>query len=59
MAKTEKATTPPHVVIIHLDLGIGGAESLVLNLAKATLPADHDVYTTDNEGEFLPCLGHI
>jgi len=46
-------TTPPHVVIIHLDLGIGGAESLVLNLAKATLPADSDVYTTDNgEGEF-------
>ncbi|KAL3794560.1 hypothetical protein HJC23_008016 [Cyclotella cryptica] len=27
-----------HVVFIHLDLGIGGAESLVLNLAKATLP---------------------
>ncbi|KAL7438213.1 hypothetical protein ACHAXM_006087 [Skeletonema potamos] len=28
---------PPVVVFIHLDLGIGGAESLVLNLAKATL----------------------
>ena len=26
-----------NVVFIHLDLGIGGAESLVLNLAKATL----------------------
>ena len=32
----------PHVVFIHLDLGIGGAESLVLNLAKATLSQDHD-----------------
>ena len=30
-------TNDPHVVFIHLDLGIGGAESLVLNLAKATL----------------------
>ncbi|KAL7514110.1 hypothetical protein ACHAXN_011337 [Cyclotella atomus] len=29
-----------HVVFIHLDLGIGGAESLVLNLAKATLPIE-------------------
>jgi glycosyltransferase involved in cell wall biosynthesis len=28
-----------HVVFIHLDLGIGGAESLILNLAKATLPS--------------------
>jgi len=36
------AMTNPHVVFIHLDLGIGGAESLVLNLAKATLPHDHD-----------------
>lgn len=33
------AMTNPHVVFIHLDLGIGGAESLVLNLAKATLPS--------------------
>jgi alpha-1,3/alpha-1,6-mannosyltransferase len=30
-------TKPLVVVFIHLDLGIGGAESLVLNLAKATL----------------------
>lgn len=33
--------TTTHVVFIHLDLGIGGAESLVLNLAKATLESDH------------------
>jgi glycosyltransferase involved in cell wall biosynthesis len=32
----------PHVVFIHLDLGIGGAESLVLNLAKATLHPNHE-----------------
>ncbi|KAL7539109.1 hypothetical protein ACHAXR_009036 [Thalassiosira sp. AJA248-18] len=31
----------PHVVFIHLDLGIGGAESLVINLAKANLRRDH------------------
>jgi glycosyltransferase involved in cell wall biosynthesis len=30
-------TNKPAVVFIHLDLGIGGAESLVLNFAKATL----------------------
>ena len=34
--------TNTHVVFIHLDLGIGGAESLILNLAKATLPDDDD-----------------
>ena len=33
--------TTTHVVFIHLDLGIGGAESLVLNLAKATSESDH------------------
>jgi alpha-1,3/alpha-1,6-mannosyltransferase len=33
-------STMTHVVFIHLDLGIGGAESLVLNLAKATLPVE-------------------
>ena len=31
-----------NVVFIHLDLGIGGAESLVLNLAKATLQSNDD-----------------
>ena len=32
-----------HVVFLHLDLGIGGAESLVLNLAKATLPSQENL----------------
>jgi alpha-1,3/alpha-1,6-mannosyltransferase len=36
------ANANTHVVFIHLDLGIGGAESLVLNLAKATLHPNHD-----------------
>ena len=31
-----------NIVFIHLDLGIGGAESLVINLAKATLQDGHD-----------------
>ncbi|KAL7532273.1 hypothetical protein ACHAWF_004070 [Thalassiosira exigua] len=41
----------PHVVFIHLDLGIGGAESLVLNLAKATLPRDFGTEGNDNQFE--------
>ena len=32
------------IVFIHLDLGIGGAEQLVLNLASASLQAGHDVH---------------
>lgn len=42
--------TLPHIVFIHLDLGIGGAESLVLNLAKATLPSDHDDLLAHDDG---------
>jgi len=34
---------PLQVVFVHLDLGIGGAEQLVLSLAKASLDAGHDV----------------
>ena len=41
------ASNNTHVVFIHLDLGIGGAESLVLNLAKATLPDDDDAASVD------------
>jgi len=37
-----------HVVFIHLDLGIGGAESLVINLAKATLPSNNKDTNNDN-----------
>ncbi|ACI64913.1 hypothetical protein THAPS_263193, partial [Thalassiosira pseudonana CCMP1335] len=40
----------PHVVFIHLDLGIGGAESLVLNLAKATLPPNFADQHDDDDG---------
>mmetsp|Transcript_2986 Transcript_2986/g.4600 ORF Transcript_2986/g.4600 Transcript_2986/m.4600 type:complete len:570 (-) Transcript_2986:393-2102(-) len=44
-------TKQPLVVFIHLDLGIGGAESLVLNLAKATLPSpdSNNNSATNNE----------
>jgi glycosyltransferase involved in cell wall biosynthesis len=35
--------SPYQVVFVHLDLGIGGAEQLVLSLAKASLQAGHDV----------------
>ncbi|KAL3808878.1 hypothetical protein ACHAXA_010933 [Cyclostephanos tholiformis] len=42
VSNTTSIANNPHVVFIHLDLGIGGAESLVLNLAKATLHPDHD-----------------
>ena len=36
---TEQTTTtkPLHIVLIHLDLGIGGAEQLMLNLALASI----------------------
>lgn len=37
-----------HVVFIHLDLGIGGAESLVINLAKATLPNNNNINNDDS-----------
>jgi len=36
-------TTPIKVVFIHLDLGIGGAEQLVLSLAGASQAAGHNV----------------
>lgn len=34
----EKSKNPLHIVFLHLDLGIGGAEQLVVNLALASLP---------------------
>lgn len=39
---------PTHVVFIHLDLGIGGAEQLVIQLAKASRDLGHtvDIVTT-------------
>lgn len=40
---TPPPNSPFQVVFVHLDLGIGGAEQLVLSLAKASLQAGHDV----------------
>lgn len=37
---------PLHVIFIHLDLGIGGAEQLMINLALATLPHKVSIFTT-------------
>lgn len=46
----EESTTssPLHVVFVHLDLGIGGAEQLVLQLARASRDLGHkvDIVTT-------------
>ncbi len=36
--KRKKCEKPLHIVFLHLDLGIGGAEQLVINLALASLP---------------------
>ena len=38
------SSPPLQVIFVHLDLGIGGAEQLVLSLAKASLDAGHDVH---------------
>lgn len=37
------STRPLHVVFVHLDLGIGGAEQLVLQLANASQQAGHEL----------------
>jgi alpha-1,3/alpha-1,6-mannosyltransferase len=39
----KQSNKPLKIVFIHLDLGIGGAEQLVLNLAGASLTAGHHV----------------
>lgn len=35
-----------HIVFIHLDLGIGGAEQLIINLGLASLPNKVSIFTT-------------
>ncbi len=48
MSVTTDNGNPVHVVYIHLDLGIGGAEQLVIQLAKASRDLGHkvDIVTT-------------
>lgn len=54
------APSNTHVVFIHLDLGIGGAESLVLNLAKATLlPEDASSSSTSATADTASSIGSI
>ena len=43
MYVTNEGDNPVHVVFIHLDLGIGGAEQLVIQLAKASRDLGHEV----------------
>lgn len=49
-------TKPLHVIFLHLDLGIGGAEQLVVNLALASLPPSQDDdngHDDDDDKEYL------
>jgi alpha-1,3/alpha-1,6-mannosyltransferase len=47
-APAQAPVEPLHVVFVHLDLGIGGAEQLVIQLAKASLDLGYrvDIVTT-------------
>ena len=47
-APAQAPTAPIHVVFVHLDLGIGGAEQLVIQLAKASQDLGYrvDIVTT-------------
>ncbi|KAL7430865.1 hypothetical protein ACHAXH_006794 [Discostella pseudostelligera] len=53
------APSNTHVVFIHLDLGIGGAESLVLNLAKATLLPDDASSSSTSAADTASSIGSI
>ena len=47
------------IVFIHLDLGIGGAEQLVLNLAGASQSAGHDVTIVTSRCEQDHCFSPV
>ena len=47
------------VVFIHLDLGIGGAEQLVLNLAGASQSAGHNVTIVTSRCEQDHCFSSV
>ena len=47
------------VVFIHLDLGIGGAEQLVLNLAAASQDAGHDVTIVTSRCSQNHCFSQV
>ena len=45
---------PLHIVFLHLDLGIGGAEQLIVNLALASLPrGEENDNQDDNDDDYL------
>jgi hypothetical protein len=47
------------IVFIHLDLGIGGAEQLVLNLAAASQDAGHDVTILTSRCSQSHCFSQV
>jgi alpha-1,3/alpha-1,6-mannosyltransferase len=57
-----KMTNPQkkrHVVFIHLDLGIGGAEQLVLNLAAASQDLGHDITIVTSQCSQNHCFSQV
>ena len=50
---------PIHIVFIHLDLGIGGAEQLVIQLAKASRDLGHKVDITTTRCDQEHCFAAV
>ena len=56
---TERLQKKKKIVFIHLDLGIGGAEQLVLNLAAASQDAGHDVTIVTSRCSQNHCFSQV
>lgn len=59
MASTGTGNRKRNVVFIHLDLGIGGAEQLVLNLAAASQDAGHHVTIVTSRCSQSHCFSQV
>jgi alpha-1,3/alpha-1,6-mannosyltransferase len=57
--KMTKSPTKRTVVFIHLDLGIGGAEQLILNLAAASQDLGHDVTIVTSRCSQNHCFSQV
>jgi len=55
----EDAPRPLHVVFVHLDLGIGGAEQLVLQLARASRDLGHRVEIVTTRCDSDHCFADV
>jgi len=53
LTKNKRTSKPVHIVFLHLDLGIGGAEQLIINLALASAP---DSSSSENDSDSDPSL---